>query len=763
MAMHITEGVFSYAVAQAADITFLPVEGFCTGYAHCVYSQAEDTMLMESSIASTGTGHARIKNFSKYLQLYGGEHRYYQFEHADTLNYLNNGEDAIRTGSVGISRSGRWAVMEARGYGFIRIDIRTGDTRRIVAASSPYGYGFNPTYELAISDSGQWVAITGQNSGLSILEVTQSCGDEITVDTPQYFNESTTPCLYVPFDQYAAFAGFYQGSVPRFSVSAASLSVYITTGSASFLAQISPVGDSEETQTTPTHWYRAFGDSFTSGEGELSDSFYFPTTNTTANTCHVSTRSYPYLLQDSWQIPTTNLACSGSRTHEVYRTIKAAANDSQVLHPSLISLSVGGNDVGLVAKLSACIQPGTCEWARPERRIATAHEIKALFQPLTTLIHDMKTEYTGAELFIVGYPKIVNDTQGASCGLVLSSLLSGEERVFMNRSIEYLNQVVRAAAFYSGTQFVDIGNVFEGQRLCDSSSVAMNGIRYGDDIAPLPFIKTKFIGAESFHPTPHGHTLIAQAIRGQLGDTSAHILGCGCAFDESLLSIPEYWTPGLYSEWASIRQLASTFITNTHLVDGGTIAFAFPAGTFMPEQTVALELHSDAASLGTFVAELDGSLVGEGVLPTDIAGQHTVHAVGQSPSETQLDMYQSVFITEPSAPPASELDTSNTDSVELPVSTAPNTESLKRGEHFTIEMTDEPLLASVAIPPTTPTPNQVASVLGIDAVHEGETRNERRDTSYVGALGTYAIIAAVSVLGLGCLYWYIRIKNREVD
>ena len=36
--------------------------------------------------------------------------------------------------------------------------------------------------------------------------------------------------------------------------------------------------------------------------------------------------------------------------------------------PEVISLGVGGNDIGFMDKLKACIMPDTCEWVGEERR-----------------------------------------------------------------------------------------------------------------------------------------------------------------------------------------------------------------------------------------------------------------------------------------------------------------------------------------------------------------------------------------------------------
>lgn len=66
--------------------------------------------------------------------------------------------------------------------------------------------------------------------------------------------------------------------------------------------------------------YLALGDSYTSGEGDLEKdangiTHYLPLTDIGSDTCHISSRSYPFLLRDAWGVEPKNMhsvACSGS-------------------------------------------------------------------------------------------------------------------------------------------------------------------------------------------------------------------------------------------------------------------------------------------------------------------------------------------------------------------------------------------------------------------------------------------------------------------
>lgn len=393
-------------------------------------------------------------------------------------------------------------------------------------------------------------------------------------------------------------------------------------------------------------YYLAFGDSFTSGEGELSDSFYINSTNSPHNHCHVSSRSYPYLLEAAWGIVTLNLACSGSRISNVQEASRNfITGDTSVWWPSVVSLGVGGNDVDLMGKLKTCINIGTCEWAKGGIRRSAGYEIKALYPKIHALITELKTSFSSASFFVVGYPSVINDTADAPCSMVIGAMLNAEERRYMSESIRYLNQVLRVAAFYAGTPFIDIETAYGGERLCDEKTSAMNGVRYGDDMAPIPMLSdVKLIGAESFHPTPRGHQLAASSINYKLGSVQTSP-GCShCPFNESQLDMPPYWSEEAKPEEPVLQMLAKKFLNIETFTKVTDVAFSFLPQIFAPQTWVKFELHSDPHQLGIFKTSSDGSLQGTLTLPDDVTGYHTIHAYGEGISGENLDVYQTVYI-----------------------------------------------------------------------------------------------------------------------
>ncbi len=122
--------------------------------------------------------------------------------------------------------------------------------------------------------------------------------------------------------------------------------------------------------------YIALGDSFSSGEGVPP---YFNGTDTAANQCHDSTRAYPVTVATTlgdYPNPAGNFgfhACSGAVVADVWGTNGPGvgtiggigqwnASSPQISHvesrTGLVTLSIGGNDVGFGTLLRTCISAG---------------------------------------------------------------------------------------------------------------------------------------------------------------------------------------------------------------------------------------------------------------------------------------------------------------------------------------------------------------------------------------------------------------------
>lgn len=625
---------FAYAVSLGVSHAFVPVRGLCEGLLYCAYATG-DTLLFQSPLSGEYT-YEFIKNFTSHLV---GKDGFYEFDYKGEYPLLTNEGRPIQVGAFAVSMNGKWVLINSKDTGLIVLDVASLTYKRI-APVDPHALINQDPIELAITDDGKLATVVGYISGPIIYEISGSCGEILQPGYAQPPPGNVQACRSRTINLNSVATGIQSAHTPRFTTDNSRL--ILETEKAGLFYNMVLTADSNRSGNP---FYVAFGDSYTSGEGESSDTFYINGTNSLTNKCHVSLRSYPYLLEHAWDISALNLACSGSVVSGVREASQGYLKGIHLDWPSIVSLGVGGNDIGFMGKLKACIGVGTCEWAKADKRKATAQEIKAYFTKLTDFIAELKADFLPATMFIVGYPNIINDSASASCSLVISSILDSEERRYMSESIKYLNQVMRAAANYSKVTFVDIESAFEGERLCDEKDSAMNAIRAGDDIAPIPLLPDiKMIGSESFHPTARGHSLTAARISNQLEALWAVPACQNCGYSASQLEPSSYWGGPSNNETTLLMQVAQNFLKVESIENITRVTFKFLSNIFEPNSTVRFELHSDVKQLGIFRARGDGSLEGELRMPPGVEGYHTVHAYGKSHSGDDIDVYEVAYV-----------------------------------------------------------------------------------------------------------------------
>lgn len=618
------------AVMGRFDSEFRMVNGVCQGTAGCLYDAEYDRLITKTT--------AGVKVFDRTLERLHASNRssVYEFD----TNIPEYSLDAS-VGAIGISRNGMWLVVEVKNKGIDLIDLTTFTKKRILSPGVLYGYGRDPQHELAVSNNGEHVAVMGMNGGFKVVSVTPDC---------------VGSCEVVMGNTSGFISSFNFASHPVFDTARQRLSFF----AASFHEGVKRVELFGPLYSQSSLTYLALGDSFTSGEGETEDRFYKAGTNNSSNRCHLSSRAYPFLLSGAMNIPKTHVAsvaCAGATIKDI-----VGARDGQYTNrplalenflpgnisqsefveyyqPAVVTVGIGGNDAGLMGKLKTCAMPDICEWVSdPDLHIGAAKEIQRLFYKLRDMYQRLKEQYDGI-LYAVGYPHIINPE--GMCDPVTTTLFTYAERIFMKQSLTYLNEVIKAAAESTGITYLDIENSLTGQALCSKfSSRAINGVRFGDDIAlvsSLPMLK--LIGNETFHPTPEGHDTIARYIIENYGDLQIP-KGCMVCLQTQLPPpIPPYWgeetpeSPLVESEEFLDRTELTSLAPSVHL--------KLPRGTLEPGSAIRAELHSEIRLLGEWTALPDGSAEGELRLSDDIPdGYHTIHVYGTARSRVPIDIYQ---------------------------------------------------------------------------------------------------------------------------
>jgi len=220
--------------------------------------------------------------------------------------------------------------------------------------------------------------------------------------------------------------------------------------------------------------YVALGDSFSSGVGTGS--------YTLSSSCKRSTLAYPYLV--SQQRPNTALtfvACSGATTND----LMASQIQSVTPDTSIVTVSIGGNDIGFSSLISQCTL-GECSAALD----ATRNSFAATLSPrLDTVYAAIRNQAPNATVVVLGYPREFNSS---SCFGNLG--ISATERTKANQLADALDGVIAARAADLRYRFVYQSALapFSTHAVC-SSSPWLNG---------LNLLNT----TESYHPNRNGQS-----------------------------------------------------------------------------------------------------------------------------------------------------------------------------------------------------------------------------------------------------------------
>jgi lysophospholipase L1-like esterase len=220
--------------------------------------------------------------------------------------------------------------------------------------------------------------------------------------------------------------------------------------------------------------YVALGDSYSSGVG--AGDYYGAD-----RSCERSRDAYPALwAAASHPASYVSEACSGATIGSVLSSQLSALNKAT----TLVSITIGGNDVGFAPVMSACVILPTsfCVHAVAAARA----DIRGVLPGrLDKLLAAVSADAPDARVVVMGYPEPYDLTRSGPC-----VGLSTTDRVDLNQAAAQLDKQLLAAADRYGDAFADVRSAFAGHQICDSDSW-MNSVDWLD------------IGA-SYHPNAAG-------------------------------------------------------------------------------------------------------------------------------------------------------------------------------------------------------------------------------------------------------------------
>jgi len=216
--------------------------------------------------------------------------------------------------------------------------------------------------------------------------------------------------------------------------------------------------------------YVALGDSYSSGVGANSSNL--------DSSCMRNTYSYPYLLAQQKGLALTFPACGGAVTGDVINTQSA----SLTTDTSLVTITIGGNDVGFVNLILACTTLG-CSSQIASSNSQITNQLPA---KLNSTYAAIKAKAPSARVLVLGYARPFNNrTCLAATGVTLS------EESALNALVDNLDNTIKSRAQAYGFTYVDPNPTWSGHDIC-SSNPFTNGL-------------TILHATDSYHPTRNGY------------------------------------------------------------------------------------------------------------------------------------------------------------------------------------------------------------------------------------------------------------------
>lgn len=240
--------------------------------------------------------------------------------------------------------------------------------------------------------------------------------------------------------------------------------------------------------------YAALGDSYSSGLGasglETAD-------------CHRNSRAWAFRIQTRDQGPTRLLACAGATIPDVVRQIPPM-NAFFARHPDapqLITVTVGGNDVGFADVLQQCVTH-PCNPMEKSLRL----RIDRVGPRLAAFYRTLRAAHPFADIVAGGYPQVV-EPKGPSAN-PLCRWIHRSERDMLSRLSYQLNGTIARAAKEAGIRAAnrEVRDEFVGHNACMKGSaewINAGAFKLGGTAG--------VISPKSFHPKDIGQAAYADA------------------------------------------------------------------------------------------------------------------------------------------------------------------------------------------------------------------------------------------------------------
>jgi lysophospholipase L1-like esterase len=258
--------------------------------------------------------------------------------------------------------------------------------------------------------------------------------------------------------------------------------------------------------TAATGPYVALGDSYTAGP-------FVPNQVGRPIGCARSDRNYPSLVAAVMRVTAfRDESCSAATTEHMTRpqpvTLGVHSPQFEALHPAaeLVTIGIGGNDVGLVGAAVICVQRGTLaptgracrsHFARPGGGDRLADRIAATAPRIAATLEGIHERSPQARVLIVGYPAVAA-RNGRSCYPLVP--LSPDDMAYLDGMLRATNAMIAEQAALHDAEYVDTYDDSIGHDVCTPP-----GTRWFEGVVPTA-------PAFPVHPNALGMASMARSV-----------------------------------------------------------------------------------------------------------------------------------------------------------------------------------------------------------------------------------------------------------
>jgi hypothetical protein len=224
-------------------------------------------------------------------------------------------------------------------------------------------------------------------------------------------------------------------------------------------------------------------------------------------------------------------ACAGAETKHLTQEAPhedrypELDNDAVDASTDLVTLTIGGNDVGFSEIMQRCATDYCLDGTIDGKPFSQGLEdrVTRLRNDLRTVLREIRRRTFNARVLLLGYPHLLPDAYaGRVCAYTNAPGQFGydsAEQAELYRLTDLFNDALGDVARSSGAEFVDVRELFAGHEACGSHAEWINGPSLTTKLIQKGWKKppASLVDDETFHPNPTGQCMYAVAVNRHLG------------------------------------------------------------------------------------------------------------------------------------------------------------------------------------------------------------------------------------------------------